>query len=102
MAGGAGTIGYRIASLSYRAHDQELIIHNFTWTYRVPVSRIKGFDTGKSNFHGGMETVRVLTNRGTIQLDVLIVMEQDRRMQALAGWLAAARRMSQMTETREA
>jgi hypothetical protein len=109
MAVGAGTLGYRLAALSCRASGQELLIHNYWRTRRVPISQIEGLDLGQATA-GNLKTVRVLARGRTIPIDVLGVQRGitrgrtarglemlEHRRQELADWLAAARSPGEMT-----
>ena len=102
MAAAAGALGYRLATLSLRADGQKLVIHNCWRTRRVPIAQVEGFDLGKATA-GSLWTVRVLTSRAIIPIDVIGVsrffgrvaarnMEKlERQQRDLASWVAAAK-----------
>ena len=109
MAAVAGFIGYRLARLSFRASGQELVIRNYFRTRRVPVGQVTGLDLGRAS-SGSLRTVRVLTTAGIIPIDVMGVPrslsrhrnaryqgELTGRRAELAGWLAMAQSLDQMT-----
>jgi hypothetical protein len=78
------------------------VIHNCWRTRRVPIAQVEGFDLGKATA-GSLWTVRVLTSRAIIPIDVIGVsrffgrvaarnMEKlERQQRDLASWVAAAK-----------
>jgi hypothetical protein len=102
MALFAGTLGYRLAALSYRTRGQEIVIHNYFRTRRVHIAEIEGLDIGIATTRS-LLTVRILTRCRAIPVDVLGVMpgifdrnavaargRLERRRQDLDNWLTSA------------
>ncbi len=62
---------YRVAWLSFRGSADGLVIRNYFYTRRVPISQVVGFDVGP---HGtrryGVRTVRIVTPECAIPIDV--------------------------------
>lgn len=65
----AGTIAYRLMSLSVTAEGGDVTVHNTFRTWRLPRSQVRGIDIAKIG--GGMSTVRVLTDGRAIPVDIL-------------------------------
>ena len=104
MAVVAGTLGYRLATLSFRARGEELVIHNYWRTRHIPISRVHGLDLGKATA-GNLRTVRIQTMGGAVPIDVLGISRRasgrrveglNRQLEELAEWIAAARSLSGM------
>jgi hypothetical protein len=62
---------YRVAWLSFRGSADGLVIRNFLYTRRVPISQVVGFDVGPYRAGGnGVRAVRVVTPERAIPIDV--------------------------------
>ena len=70
MAAFAGCLAYRLAGMAVYSAGQELVIRNFYRTWHVFARDIHGFDLGKESM-GKNRTIRVLTSREAIPIDML-------------------------------
>jgi hypothetical protein len=62
---------YRAAWLSFRGAADGLVIRNYFYTRRIPISQIIGFDVGPGSVRRhGARSVRVLTPERAIPIDV--------------------------------
>jgi hypothetical protein len=60
---------YRMITLSFRASGQDLVLHNWWRTRRVPVSEIRGISIGTQK--GGRTTVLVHTGQEQLPIQIL-------------------------------
>jgi hypothetical protein len=87
---------YRVAWLSFRAAGDGLVIRNYFYTRRLPISEVVGFDIGPYSTRGqGIRTVRVVTPERAIPIDVYalrvpwIMMPSTAKMRRVADELTA-------------
>jgi hypothetical protein len=81
---------YRAAWLSFGGSADGLVIRNYFYTRRVPISQVVGFDIGPYGARGrGVRTVRVVTPEWAIPLDVYAL-----RM----PWMASAARLTRVAD----
>jgi hypothetical protein len=79
---------YRVAWLSFRRSADGLVIRNYFYTRRVPISQVVGFEVGA-------RSVRVLTPERAIPIDVYtfrapwILLSSPARLNQVAGELSA-------------
>jgi hypothetical protein len=98
----AGAFLYRLATLSFHARDQELVVHNYWRTRHVPIGQVESIDIGRPTGRS-LWTVRILANGRIIPIEVLgsrpgilggrnpgDMGDLERRRAELADWLATA------------
>jgi hypothetical protein len=74
---------YRMVTLSFRASGQELVLHNWWKTFRVPVTEVRDISIGTRN--GGRTTVLVHTGQEQLPIQVLSLQAgQSRQTKMLA------------------